>query len=298
VVEDTRETRLRRLAAKQHSVFTRQQALRVGFTRDMVDSRLRNGSWTKIHAAVYAIGGSTATWHQSAMAFTLLAGEGAALSHLAAAFLHGLIGKAPKQLDAIVPHTRRPRCGVTRGRGFASRDIRHRLAIPVTCVERTIVDLAARLTVERLEAVVDTAFVKGLTTADVLRRYIRERGLTRLRGVGRLRRLLDDRENGVPESELERRFERLVGKFRLPAPDRQVRVGRRRVDFMYETFKVIVELDGRASHERRADFEDDRVRQNEIALALKDYVLLAFTWEQVTIHPEYVAQTVQAALNR
>ena len=114
--------------------------------------------------------------------------------------------------------------------------------------------------------------------------------------MGVLSRLLDDREHGVPESELERAFLRLVRRHRLPVPVRQHPVGRYRLDFAYPDVKVAIELDGWATHgspqRRRADLS----RQNE--LEVLGWHVLRFTWDDVTKDPAGVALTVRAVLKR
>jgi very-short-patch-repair endonuclease len=107
-------------------------------------------------------------------------------------------------------------------------------------------------------------------------------------------KLLDDREFGVPESELERRMLELIAEHRLPAPERQRRVGRHRVDFAYPAQHVIVEVDGRATHGTAEAFESDPIRQN--ALVLERWTVLRFTWKQVTLGSNYVAGTIARVL--
>ena len=113
-------------------------------------------------------------------------------------------------------------------------------------------------------------------------------------GVGRLVRLLDDREFGVPESELERRTLELIAAHVLPPPERQTRVGPHRVDVTYESRHLLVEVDGRATHGTSEAFEHDRVRQN--SLVLEGWTVLRFTWKQITQDPDYIAATLRRAL--
>jgi very-short-patch-repair endonuclease len=109
--------------------------------------------------------------------------------------------------------------------------------------------------------------------------------------------LLDDREGGVPETELERALERVLRSFGLPMPSRQIRVGGRRLDFIYDQQRVWVDVNGRKDHGKKAAFEEDHVRHNEIALELKEFLHLRFTWTQVTKRQRYVADAVERALD-
>jgi len=101
-------------------------------------------------------------------------------------------------------------------------------------------------------------------------------------------------------SPLEMRYYEMVEQaFRLPAGHRQrvivVTSGRvYRVDVLYEQFRVIVELDGE-QHRAGADARQaDRLRDAE--LQAMGFLVLRFTWADVTERPEWVAATVRSAL--
>jgi very-short-patch-repair endonuclease len=271
------EARLRALAAKQHGVFTRRQALTLGLSATVIRDRRATGSWRRVRRGVYAIAGGVHTWEQEAMAAVLDAGEGAVVSHLAAARLWRLTDRAVTKIDITVPHNRKGPRGARRTRSLPERDVRVIGHIPVTSPARTIVDLAAELGPAELEALLDTALKNGRTTIASMRRALDG---TTTRGTSVLRRLVADRGSGVPESELERRFIRLTRKARLPQPIRQHKVGNRRVDFAYVDRRIAIELDGRADHGTKTVFEADRRRQNELALA--GWLVLRFTWADVT----------------
>lgn len=128
----------------------------------------------------------------------------------------------------------------------------------------------------------DRALLGGLVSIESQRACIKSRSLTNARGMKGLDEILDDREGGVPETELERAFERVLRRFQIARPDRQVKVGARRVDYLYADAKLWVEVSGRKDHGREPVFENDHFRHNEIALELTDYVHLRFTFNQVT----------------
>lgn len=66
------------------------------------------------------------------------------------------------------------------------------------------------------------------------------------------------------------------------------------IDFAHEGLRIAIEVDGRAFHSDRQAFERDRERQN--ALVLGGWMVLRFTWEQITERPEEVIAAVQAAV--
>jgi very-short-patch-repair endonuclease len=53
-------------------------------------------------------------------------------------------------------------------------------------------------------------------------------------------------------------------------------------------------VDGRAYHSDRRAFERDRLRQNH--LVLQGWLILRFTWEQITQRPQEVIAAVLAAV--
>ena len=229
----------------------------------------------------------------------LAGGESAALRALSAAFVLGLSDSAPRRIEVAVRDGARDGkadgSAVRRASSLGAHDVRTVRGLRVTCPARTLVDLAAVAADRELARAVDRALLKGLVTIAVVRRYIKERRLQRRRGVARLIRLLDDREFGVPESELERRTLELIGECRLPEPARQRRVGPHRVDFAYDGERVLIEADGRATHGTSEAFEADPVRQNE--LVLQGWTVLRFTWRQITQDPDYVADTIRRAVS-
>jgi very-short-patch-repair endonuclease len=66
------------------------------------------------------------------------------------------------------------------------------------------------------------------------------------------------------------------------------------VDFVWPAQRLVVETDGRAYHATRRAFEEDRRRDQQLALA--GYRVLRFTWDQVTREPRDVAETVRRLL--
>lgn len=90
---------------------------------------------------------------------------------------------------------------------------------------------------------------------------------------------------------------RIVDAARLPRRVVNRRLGRFRPDFLWPDERVVVETDGFAAHGHRAAFERDRARDAE--LAALGYVVLRFTWRQLTEQPVLVsARLAQVLLRR
>lgn len=64
-------------------------------------------------------------------------------------------------------------------------------------------------------------------------------------------------------------------------------------DVRFRDRRVIIEVDGRATHQQPGQFELDRERQNEFAIA--GYLVIRFTWEQLD-NPDYVLRVVREVL--
>jgi hypothetical protein len=160
--------------------------------------------------------------------------------------------------------------------------------IPVTSVSRTLFDLATVLSRGQLEQALNEAEVRQLTSRvsvpDLLRRHPRRRGAAALRAV------LDEGPLGITRLELERRFAALVATHSLPRPRRNAHIAVRgrfyEVDCLWQSQRVVVELDGRAVHGTRRAFETDRER-DRILLA-EGWLPMRVTWRQLQDEPETI----------
>lgn len=282
------------LAARQHGAFRRRQVLSVTGSPGACDRRLASGQWLRTrHPRVYVLAGYPPSWLQRVMAAVLAGPAGAVASHRAAAILHGI--REGASVEVTVPRGSQSRLGVmVHQTGVAPVERTVVNAIPVTRVERTLVDLAAVMGDDALERAVEAALRHGLTTVERLRAQL----LCGRWGVARLRRVLDRRARGRPAgSELEARLIQLLRAAGLPDPVRQyeVRIGGERyfLDLTYPERRLCIELDGRDAHEGAA-FQRDRTRQN--ALVLAGWAVLRFTWADVAERGEQVVSLVAQAL--
>ena len=169
--------------------------------------------------------------------------------------------------------------------------------IRVTRIERLVLDLGTLRDPDLLERAAECALRRGMIDELTLRRLAAARAM---RGVPTLRTVMGRRPVGAPAtgSDLETLTVQLFRRGCLPTPDRQVRPlpgSAWRMDLAWPMWMVAVEVDGLASH-GPAEFSADRRRQNRIVLG--GWVLLRFTWGDVTDSPEYVLATVREALRR
>ena len=168
-----------------------------------------------------------------------------------------------------------------------------RLAIPCTTVERTLVDLAAAHPGE-LERAVEQAFVLKLLGPTRMAEALGNAGGRR--GTRTLRRLLAGLLPQLPftRSELERLFLKLIAGNGLPEPTVNRHAEAHRVDFHWPARNLIVETDGRGSHDNPYAFERDRERDLDLELA--GIHVIRLTWRQITEQPDRVVALLRARL--
>ena len=287
--------------ARQHGLFTMQQAEDVGISRSVVDRRVQWEEIVSVDHGVYRSVLTPATWHQRLCA-ACLAGPAVA-SHRSAAVLWRMPQRDDNALEVTaLRHRRRFAGDVTWHESYLLDDgqVTELDGIPVTTATRTVLDLAGVLGDDALTRVLDDVLRRRLTDVGRLASLLERLGPLR-RGADRLRRLLDSRLDAVPESDLETQFSLLikahglptpVGQFEVPAPD-----GRRfRIDFAYPEQRVGIELMGAEFHSGPDQWRADTARLG--VLASIGWLMLSFTYEQVVFQSTTVVKAVELALAR
>ncbi len=97
------DDQLRRLAASQHGLVTREQVLGTGLSRQSLERRLKSRRLQKLGWHVYLLGGAEPSWKQLALAACLDHGPYAALSHASAAKAVGIELQVGPELHVTVP---------------------------------------------------------------------------------------------------------------------------------------------------------------------------------------------------
>jgi very-short-patch-repair endonuclease len=283
-----------RLSRNQHGAITRHQLLDFGVTSKEIERRVARGRLHPIHRGVYAVGRPELTQHGLWMAAVLSCGPAAVLSHGSAAALWAIRARrerdpgslAGSSVEISVPaEVDRRRRGIRlHRRCLGKRDVTRRDGIPVTTPSLTLIDLGTVLIAERLEAVVNEADKLGLVDPERLRREVEEHA--GVAGVAALRSVLDHRTFRLTDSELERRFLRLVRRAKLPPPRTRERLNGFRVDFYWPELGLVVETDGLRYHRTPAQQARDRLRDQAHLRA--GLVAVRFTHAQVAFEPAHV----------
>ena len=232
------------------------------------------------------------------MAAVLAGGPSAVLSHRSAAALWGIRASARARIEVTTAPPRRSRREIqVHGAVRAADEVTIVSGIPVTTASRTLLDLAAVATPRQVAGALAEAEVLRLADAVSLAALVsRHRGRP---GVAEIRRLLERGrvDAAITRSELEDRFLELLESKGLPRPqvNRSLRLSTGRfveADCVWEEPRLVVELDGYASHGTRTAFERDRARDR--ALQATGWRIVRVTWRQLHEQPGAVARELRA----
>jgi very-short-patch-repair endonuclease len=286
-----------RIAAGQHWVISRDQALEGGMTPRMIGHRLKTETWRLELPSTYIVRAAASTWMQHLFAAWLWAGSDSVISHRAAGQLWELDGCPSGFVEVSTSRNLRSSAVLTHsaytGPRFRRKDL------PVTPVDLTVSDLASVLPASRLERVVDDALRRNLTTLERLRRPLLRSGRAK-DGAPKLHRVLEERGTFDErlESRLETEFMKFVVNQALPIPMAQVRIVDQarclaRVDFMYPEKELVIEVDGYEFHSGKVPWQRDMWRGNE--LTVRGLRTLRFSRSDLRRRPQQVANQIVAA---
>lgn len=308
----------RRLAptfAAQLSLITRRQVLAAGGSTAAITRRLHRRRWSIAERGVYALAGVAWTWRRN-LAAVVLSTRGGVASHRAAASLLGTRwdDRATAPFELSVPGRSTPirRFERTCQRAPDVPIVVHESldlgraevwlidGIPTTAPLRLAVDLGAVVDFDRYRKAIGVLRRShGVGWADLDRVY-RRHSVQGRNGCGALRDLLERHSGavGVPDEVVEARCADLLVAAGLPEPEHQYEVlrpdgTRARFDLAYPEFRIGIETDGQIHGEEEVRQSDNR-RRNTVQLL--GWTVFHFTWEDVMYHPDYVVETVRAAL--
>jgi hypothetical protein len=199
------------LAAAQHGLVTREQALKSGLSAGQWGHLTRSDDWQRVYAGVYRRLGAPQTWEQALMA-GCLAGDAVA-SHRAAAVLWRLPEIEPT-LEVTIPqrrHTAVPGFEVHRTSFLQPVDRARRSGIPVTSLTRTAIDVCLEVPSVG-PALIDHLLARRKVPLALLVDRLEAQGVRGRRGAGGLMRLLEGRKGRSRhvDSGLQRRLEKIA----------------------------------------------------------------------------------------
>ena len=182
------DARVARHAAEQQGRVSVHQLAVCGLDDSAIARRVVKGLLHRVHIGVYAVGHPGETLHAKFMAAVLAGGEGAVLSHWAAAALWGILRWEDRPVDVTVRGSgnRRQRTGLRfhRSRSLGPHDVTARHGIRVVSVARMLLEIAPQLSDRRLRRAVRQGLAENLVTPheiqDVIARGNGHRGTKRL----------------------------------------------------------------------------------------------------------------------
>lgn len=199
------------LAASQHGLISRSQALKNGVSAGQWGWIARSDDWKLVYPGVYRRTGAPRTYEQ-----TLMAGALAArgfVSHRAAGALWGLPEIEPG-LAITIPERRRV-ClegfDIHRATHLDQVDRGWRAAIPVTALARTVIDVCLEVP-QQAPALVTHVLARRKIPLDLLDARLAAMGVQGRDGAAGLRRLFEEfrgRKRHV-DSSLQREFEQIA----------------------------------------------------------------------------------------
>ncbi len=259
-------------------MFSLGQAEAAGVSTQSVQRRARAGQLHRVHHGVYAVGHTKLTLRGRWNAAVLACGPDALLSHHAAAALWDLRGTPSGPIDVTAPATRR-HPGIRSHVSQANPQLIGTTvdAIPVTNLERTILDQAPSLSPQRLRTRLEQIQHRGLLRPERFQIHTGHRGL---RAVSAALATLTDQAPWT-QSGLERRFLELIRAAGLPEPQSNVAVAGFVVDFYWAHQRLIVEIDGYGHHRSRSAFEADRRR--DLRLSLAGFRVVRVTYQRIVL---------------
>lgn len=277
---------------RQDGVITLAQARRSGLSHSAVVRRVRSGHWRRCGPGVYFADDrpfSTAARIRSAVWGH---GANATASGLTAAWWLGLMAIEPSECEVTVPRNSHGRgaAGVrVRRRDLEDQDIFEDRGLRVTGLALTVLEASARR--GGGPKIMDSALQRRVGLADLQRAHIRNQGRY---GAGAARRMLQAASGGA-RSEAERLVIQLLRGARIDGWCANFSVGPYVIDIAFMRQRVAIEIDGWAFHSDQPAFQNDRKRQNW--LALQGWQVLRFTWLDITSQPERVLSEIRAAIS-
>jgi len=284
------------LFACQGAVVSRRQVLAAGLTVGQIEHRLARGRWVRMLSGIYALAGAPVTWHSWAWA-GVLSCPGSVLAVSSAAHLWAWTRPA-KPVEVAIPPGRRPRWPeeqlVPRRLSVPSHQIVRIDGLPTTNRLRTAVDLAHLMPSNEAQPIIDRQLLLGSIDLDALAHEVAH---SKRHGSRQARFLLRSAGDGAASfaERLAHREFKAAGLMGWLANYRVQVVGRWLIiDIAFPELKVAVEISGWAFHSTPEQRARDEQRVADLQLA--GWIVLTFSWWDLTHRPDWVVARVRQAI--
>ncbi len=288
------------LATQNGGYLSREQLLANSVSASRVDRMVNEGDLLPLKEGIYQVIPSSD--HSDLLRGALLALPQGVASHQSAAHLLKLPSPPRLEPTVTVPsHTthRFPGVTVRRAGDLSPTHLVSVNGIPCTNSPRTLFDLAGVVSYRVFERVAESAMVAKLLSLDQLEAMRGEIGRRGKGGTKAVSTFVEARLFAPEASVLERKGRRILLSMPPPHPVSEYRVPwapGRRFDDAYPDHRLAVEWDSRSWHQRRSEMRNDRKRDRDAVR--HGWVVVRFTWEDVTSDPQTVSESVSAILSR
>ena len=276
-------------------MIARRQLIRLGLTQAAIDRRVWSGRLHVIHEGVYAVGHRHIERRGRLMAATLAFPDGAVLSHRTAAEEWRMLrvtSARPNVTSAERTLHGRPDIVLHRVRSLAPERRTEVDGLPVTTVERTLLDLADAKDLTPLRRAWEGAQRERLLDVDKVIEIVENSPGRRVKPLKALIEEATDAPDTIEE--LEARFaDFLRERPDLPPAAHNVVIEGYVVDVHFPGTGLIIELDGERYHWHRREQDSER----DADLQLAGYVVYRVTWGALTRRPEQVAAKIRGFLD-
>lgn len=295
------ESKVLRLMRQQHGLISRRQALTAGMTDTQIKWRINADQWVRVTRGVYRHRSAPDTRIARLLAECLA--RDALASHRSAAALHGIDGFRLDCIELVVPR------GAARSLKGAilHQSTQFDLTAPIDCrgvpctgLGRTLLDVSAVVSRERLDRAIDSVLRDGRLRVTDLYEVLVSHARRGRDGCAAFRASLEDRGGeAIPLSAWSRMVADLLVESGLRRPVMEYRVHNpgggfvAQVDLAYPDCRVAIELDSRRWHLNRVSFDKDPERRNR--LTILGWTVLNFTWTHYVQDPRTLCATVKAA---
>jgi hypothetical protein len=290
-----------RIAKRMHGLTTVRDAELAGLSADQRWRQIQGGRLEMPEPGVLKVAGAPLTWRQQLLAKCLT--ESGYATMRASAALYRREGCEPHVMDVVVHRwERRPNASVRNlheSTRLTDADVTEIDGVPCVTIEWTLLTLGAVVSAAKVEAALDDALRRELTTPERLwALYLRIRGRG-VRGIGVVKPMIIRRlgTHGRRPNGFEHKLRRIVKRAGLPelTPQWEIRDGGflAFADWAWPDRGVTIECVSDEWHSGRVRRHRDTTRRNHI-LRL-GILVLEFTHDHVTREKDYVAEECWAA---
>lgn len=293
-LQDPLEAAIVAMAERQWGLLRRDDLRALGLGAKAIAYRVRTGRLHLLHPGVYALGHTALPRKAQFLAAVWWCGGDAALAGRSACAFYGWEQEDmdhPPPIHVTTTRYRRSRPGVevhqTRRLALADVLTFERL-LRVTDAARTLIDRADRLAYPALRGLADQL-------RELPERLLEAHADLPGRAGWRRTELLLHSEDARARSALERRCTAYLRHWRLPQPDdRNIMIAGCQADCVYVRPRILLELDSRAHHQRRAEMLEDRTRDRRYRRA--GWTPIRVMWEELEPGEPAVAEELRDLL--